>query len=511
MSVNSPNLESLVSPQAVPHDKPRGRMEDGKFVPTFDSFQNFLARVGVGTDNQGTAGRYGFNPVSRNRLLIEWAYRGSWVVGTIVDCVAEDMTREGVSVLCDEAPDDMEEFELSMEQLSVWPNLCDTVKWARLYGGALGLIMIDGQDVSTPLDINSISKGQFKGVFPLDRWAVFPSLLDLVKEQGPDLGNPRMYECRPDIGTGLPYMNIHYSRVIRMEGVRLPYWQRITENYWGQSVIERLWDRLIAFDSSTEGAAQLVYKAHLRTYKVDGLRKIIAMGGPALDGLLAQMSMIRRFQSNEGLTLMDALDDFQVHPYTFTGLDLILLQFGQQLSGASQIPLVRLFGQSPAGLNATGESDLRTYYDGIKRQQKSLLGVAIRKVYEIAWRSYFGVAPPKGWKIKFLPLWLLDDEEQSNVGKNTVSAIMEPFKEGVTARSTTLKELRQQSRITGLFTNITDEMINEAVKEDNETVPSPEDVAKQQQQQGEVSAASQHERDLELAQVKTEGHGNSTE
>ena len=141
-------------------------MEDGKFVPTFDSFQNFLARVGVGTDNQGTAGRYGFNPISRNRLLIEWAYRGSWVVGTIVDCVAEDMTREGVSVLCDEVPDDMEEFELSMEQLAIWPNLCDTVKWARLYGGALGLIMVDGQDVSTPLDINAIGKGQFKGVFP---------------------------------------------------------------------------------------------------------------------------------------------------------------------------------------------------------------------------------------------------------------------------------------------------------------------------------------------------------
>jgi phage-related protein (TIGR01555 family) len=507
MSDNSPNIESLISPQAVPSDKPRVRLEGGKFVPTTDSFQNFLARVGVGTDNMNTASRYGFNPISRNRLQVEWAYRGSWVVGTIVDCVAEDMTREGVQVLCDEAPEDMEEFELGIEQLAVWPNLCDTVKWARLYGGALGWIMIDGQDESTPLDVNTIGKGQFKGIYALDRWAVFPSMQNLIREKGPDLGNPMFYECRPDIGTGLPYMNIHHSRVIRMEGVRLPYWQRITENYWGQSVIERLWDRLIAFDSATEGAAQLVYKAHLRTYKVDGLRKLIAMGGPALDGLLAQMSMIRRFQSSEGLTLMDALDEFEVHQYGFTGLDLVLLQFGQQLSGASQIPLVRLFGQSPTGLNSTGESDLRTYYDGIKRQQRALLGIAIRKVYEIAWRSYYGTPPPKGWKIKFAPLWLMDDEEQSNVGKNTVSAIMEPFKEGVTARSTTLKELRQQSKVSGLFTNITDEMIDEAVKEDNETVPSPEDLADQQQQQGEEAAANQHERDIELTKAKQSGAG----
>ena len=111
-----------------------------------------------------------------------------------------------------------------------------------------------------------------------------------------------------------------------------------------------------------------------------------------------------------------------------------------------------------------------------------------------------------------MPLWLLDDEEQSNVGKNTVSAIMEPYKEGVTARSTTLKELRQQSRITGLFTNITDEMINEAVKEDKETVPSPEDIAQQQQQQGEESATSQHERNMELVETKIgAARGNSTE
>lgn len=480
MSEPTPTADNaaLVQPQAVPSDKPRVRVQDGKFVsaPTADSFQNFLARVGVGTGNQASGGRYGFNPVSRNRLQVEWAYRGSWVVGTIVDCVAEDMTREGVELICDAAPEELAAFEQAIDELRVWTALSDTIKWARLYGGGLGLIMIDGQDVSTPLDPKTVAKGQFRGVFPLDRWAVFPSLQDLVKEFGPDLGNPRFYEMRPDYGTGLPYMNIHHSRVIRLEGVRLPYWQRINENLWGQSVIERLWDRLIAFDSTTEGAAQLVYKAHLRTYKVAGLRKIIAMGGPALDGLLQQMSMIRQFQSNEGLTLMDAEDDFEIHPYTFTGLDEVLLQFGQQLAGASQIPLVRLFGQSPAGLNSTGESDLRTYYDGIKREQNTQIGVGVRKVYEVAWRSYFGKEPPGGWKLQFRPLWQMDDEQRANVAQNTVSAIMAPYTAGITARSTVLKELRQQSKVTGLHTTITDEMISEAVKEDKERPPEPEEL-----------------------------------
>ncbi|MFX8211283.1 phage portal protein, partial [Acinetobacter baumannii] len=79
-----------------------------------------------------------------------------------------------------------------------------------------------------------------------------------------------------------------YSRVIRLEGDDLPYYQRIAENGWGLSVLEPLWDRLIAFDSASVGAGQLVYKAHLRTYSVDGLRNIIAAGGDALKGLMSQ-------------------------------------------------------------------------------------------------------------------------------------------------------------------------------------------------------------------------------
>ncbi|WP_457825249.1 anti-CBASS protein Acb1 family protein, partial [Staphylococcus aureus] len=86
---------------------------------------------------------------------------------------------------------------------------------------------------------------------------------------------------------------------------------RIAENGWGLSVLEPLWDRLIAFDSASVGAGQLVYKAHLRTYSVDGLRNIIAAGGDALKGLMSQIEFTRLSQSNEGMTVIDAADKLQ--------------------------------------------------------------------------------------------------------------------------------------------------------------------------------------------------------
>ncbi|MFX5964816.1 phage portal protein, partial [Acinetobacter baumannii] len=80
---------------------------------------------------------------------------------------------------------------------------------------------------------------------------------------------------------------------------------------------------------------------HLRTYKVKGLRSLIAAGGRMYDALVEQINQIRLWQSNEGLTLMDAEDTYEAHQYSFAGLDNILMQFGQQIAGALGIPLVR--------------------------------------------------------------------------------------------------------------------------------------------------------------------------
>lgn len=436
---------------------------------TKDSFQNFAARVGLGTGNQHDQSVYGFNFLSRDRLKLEAMYRSSWVVGQVVDVVADDMTRKGVKLNGLSDPKESEKIDQEMDRLQVWGRLNKSIKWSRLYGGAIAVMMIDGQNVSTPLNLNTISKDQFKGLLVLDRWMIQPTLQDLVTELGPDYGTPRYYDVITD-SVGLCNQKVHYSRVIRMDGVELPYNQSIAENLWGQSVIERLEDRLTIFDSATLGAGQLVYKAHLRTYKVKGLRSLIAAGGQLYEALVKQINQIRQWQSNEGLTLMDADDTYEAHQYNFSGLDNILLQFGQQISGATGIPLVRLFGQSPAGLNATGESDLANYYDNINQQQEGRLRTPLQILYAVLHMSVLGKPLPDSFSFKFASLWQLDDEKKANVAKGVSEAVIAVEEAGLIKRSTALKELRQSSEVTGVFSHITDEEIKEA---DGEDPPPP--------------------------------------
>src|SRR5208337_640771 len=182
-----------------------------------------------------------------------------------------------------------------------------------LYGGAIAIPLIDGQDVSTPLRVETIGKGRFKGVYVLDRWQVNPSVGDLVAEYGPCMGQPKYYEVVGD-AAALRGRRIHYSRCMRLLGVELPYYQSMMENLWGISVLERLNDRLVAFDSATTGVAQLIYRAYLCVVKIENMREIIAAGGQAEANLYKFVEMMRRFQSLEGITMLDTKDDAIVMP-----------------------------------------------------------------------------------------------------------------------------------------------------------------------------------------------------
>lgn len=428
-----------------------------------DSFQNFAAQVGLGTGNLSDGGTYNFGLQSRNRIMLEAAYRSSWICGLAVDVVAQDMTRAGIDLQAAQLdPDSAGKIHAAFDKLRIWDSLCKAVKWSRLYGGAIAVMLIDGQQPNTPLVVDRVKTDGFKGLLVLDRWQISPSINDLVEEYGPDLGQPKFYRVQQN-APALRGLNVHYSRVIRLEGLELPYQQKVTENGWGQSILERLWDRITAFDSTSDGAAQLVYKAHLRVIKIKGMREIMAGGEAAMRGLTKQVEVMRAFQRNEGITMMDGADEFAAHSYTFAGLDNLLEKFGEQISGATQIPLVRLFGQSPGGMNSTGESDLRTYYDGISQQQDAALRLPLGgRLLPVLAKSVLGQNMPDGIPFNFVPLWQMSAEQKADVTAKTVEALSKAEAMGVLSPQVILKELRQLSLTTGTFTHISDQDINSA-------------------------------------------------
>jgi len=427
---------------------------------TVDGMNNVVARIGtgqagVGGTNALSQGSYFRSGLTQNYMLLERMYEGSWVAGKVVDCVAEDMTREGIIIA---GTDQTDEIASLMTRTKVWNALTEAIKWGRLYGGAIAVIMIEGQDLSTPLRIETVAKDAFKGLAVFDRWR-------LAVEGATNLSS--------GAGAGLPEFytlsatneRVHHTRVLRFIGNELPYNSALRQNGWGASVLERMDDRLISFDSVSMGAANLVFRSYLRTVRIDKLRNVLAMGGKHEENLIKMFKLMQVLQTNEGITLLDKEDEFQTHTYSFGGLSDVITQFGQQLAGASGIPLVRLFGQSPAGLNATGDGDIRNYYDNINSQQEARLRDPMERLLQVLYRSLAGSAPPVEMAFKFAPLWQMSEKEKAEIGKTVTDAIVAADNAGIIDRGTALRELQRASAVTGLGSTITDEQIDEADEE----------------------------------------------
>lgn len=438
------------------------RFSDGVFNP--------LLRMGTQNTFQATTYKPKYQTIQRQEL--EWAYQGSWICGLAVDIVAEDMTREGIDIKADD-PAVIDALNAMLDDCRVWDGICDALKWSRLYGGAIAVMMIDGEDMSQPLGV--VRKDTFRGLTVFDRWQIEAST-QTVQTLGPDFGQPEFYTIlsgASEIDT-VQGLRVHHSRVLRFEGRRLPYNLRRAYQGWGSSILEPIFDRVEMFDLASQGTAQLLSKAYLRYYRVKGLREILT-NDMAREGFLAQMDYMRAFQGIEGMTIGDTEDDFQTLQYTFTGIPEVLLQFGQQISGAIGVPLVRLFGQSPVGFNSTGESDLRIYYDNVRHDQDTDLRPGLKRLLNVMYESATGAKPGRDLLFEFRSLWQMTNEQKAQAAQTLTGSIIAALQADAIPVSVALKELRKLSDTIGLFASITDEDIEAA--EDADTGMMPPDVS----------------------------------
>lgn len=439
-----------------------GRRRDHKGkreTRTTDGFDNFAARLGLGQDNLLAKGRYsGRSSLTRDRVSLESMYRTSWIVGRMVDVVAEDMVRGGIDIRAELPPGKVDEMIRAMRRMGVNSRLSEAIKWGRLYGGALAVILIDGADMTTPLDVSQLGQGDFRGLYVLSRHQVTPST-QRIDELGPMLGYPEHY--RVEASTGVEAMRIHHSRVIRFVGVELPYDEREAEQGWGASVVERAFDRILALDSATYGSANMMLKSHLRVVGVNKLREILAAGGAAETALTKMFAMIARMQSNEGITLLDKEDIFATHNWTFAGVYDALQAFCEQIAGATGIPLVRLLGQSPKGF-ASGDADMATYYDTIATQQDDDLRPAIEKLLPVLSRHLWGKPWPDHAYFEFRSLWQPSETDKATIATADAQGVAGLYAAGLLSESQALAELRDAGRVTGRYSGITDEDIAKA-------------------------------------------------
>lgn len=433
-----------------------------------DGFSNPLARLGAGTPNLLDSTQYVMSRMTNDFGTLNAMYRDSWIVRRIVDIIPADMLKNWITITSGLAPDLIKKIDVELRRTQLIKKIQEGLCWGRLYGGAIGIMLIKGQgspeQLAMPLKLEEMVPGDFKGLLILDRWnGVSPSseLVDDISD--PEYGLPDAYIVTDPVDGTMT--RVHHTRCIRFTGNALPFWEKQAELYWGASVIESVFDELKKRDNVSWNIAQLTFMANLRVLKMNDIGQTLAATDPQSQAELYRTLTAQNWlMSNMGIQIMDAADGLETHQYTFGGLADCYQQFIMDISGAAEIPVTKLFGRSPSGLNATGESDLQNYYDMIGEKQESILRPILNKLLPPFMVSMFG-AVPDDLDFDFNPVSEPSDKERMELAKTGTDNVVAALNAGMISKRTGLQELKQQSERTGVWTNITDEDIEKAPDE----------------------------------------------
>lgn len=422
-----------------------------------DAFSNPLFRLGYGSQSPLEATEYPAIRLTGNYALMNSLYRDNWVVQNVVGIIPDDMTKKWFMAAGALSPEQRAALDAVQRRTGLRESVNEGLRWGRLYGGAAGILWIRGQEalLERPLDLESILPGAFEGLYILDRWCgIAPEAGEVFLQGRPE---PEYYTVRfPD---GRTAARVHHSRVVRFTGRELPYLERMAEQGWGASEVESLYREVVQYDNTTANMAALTFRANIDTMEVQNLDQLFSLtSGEAQRCFWNVMQAQSVLRSNFGYQLVNRGDQVKNTQYTFTGLSDVHESMCLSLSGASRIPMTKLFGRAPAGMNATGESDLQNYYDYVDTLRESVLAPILRRLLPVLCMSALGTVP-EDIDLTFPPLWTPTAREVAEIARDKAETVAAVFQAGLLQADTAARELKKLSGETGLFDSITDQEI----------------------------------------------------
>lgn len=363
----------------------------------------------LGTAKQKGAGAtWAMSTLTADQIVA--AYETDWIARKMVDIRAFDMARAGRNWQA--TKDQITAVEAEERRLNLRWQRFDAMRQGRLFGGAAIVLGLDprlGQP-NTELDLTAVGKGDLLYTRVLNRYELNAG--EVIRDPGsPYFGQPQTYSVT--WGNGQP-LEIHPSRVVRFIGDAKPSLGAAPDP-WGNSVLVALEEAIKNAGLSASGIASLILEAKVDVFKIKNFTQNVG-GAEYRKKMVDRFTLMNTAKSLVNSVLADADEEWEQKQISFAQLPELLREYMGLAAAAGDYPLTRFLGQSPGGLNATGESDTRNYYDRVSAEQELKLRPQDEKIDEVVLRSALGTRPAEVF-FTYAPLWQLGEKERAEVRK----------------------------------------------------------------------------------------------
>lgn len=315
-----------------------------------------------------------------------------------------------------------EDIEDDWELLGVKEALTQALLFERGYGGAAVLLGVrDGvTDLSRPLKIERVQSLDFLTVF--EPRECIPSYY-YADPRKAKYGKPSHYRIAPysngTSGKGETHteeIHVHESRLLIFPGIKVTRDLLSQLDGWGDSILSMLWRVLRDFNIAWGSTGVIVSDFAQGVHKVAGLNELLAEDNAEVTTFKKMIQAMELSRSVLNTIVIDAEDEYGRETTAVTGLGDLLQAFMARVSSAAGgIPITKLFGTSPGGLNATGESDINQWDDRVKSYQDDKIVPHLRRICEIL--LHVRKVSVEKWSIDPRPLRQQTDKEKAETRK----------------------------------------------------------------------------------------------
>lgn len=386
-----------------------------------DGYVNLLNKYGTAQDNSTAYSYSPEGPVSDADLTV--MYQDGGLFSKIIDAPADEAVKKGFDTgVTDEGA--KEYIEDTLAWLEWDESIATALKWSRLYGGSIAVMMIDdGKGLDEPLDLGAVRTIEELRVY--DRSIAIPDYNSIYRTE-PQAGRgqnryrhrflePEFYDVSSIYGS----FRVHESRCLVFRNGKVPERSTMTQyRHWGIPEYIRIRKELREAITAPSYSVKMLEKCVQAIYGMKNLAELLSTdeGEDIVLKRLQVIDMARNFLNSIAIDSEGETYDFK--SMSLAGVKDIVETTFAAISAVSNIPQTILFGRAPAGENATGEGDMENWYSYVERNQKVQVVPNLKYMLDIIVKAgmaqgYISEDPKP--KLTMNPLWSLSEAEQANV------------------------------------------------------------------------------------------------
>ncbi|QCE32869.1 DUF1073 domain-containing protein [Acetobacteraceae bacterium] len=343
--------------------------------------------------------------------------------------IAREALREWISIQTTNsdaggnAQSRVKEMEQELLRLNVRSLLQKMAEQSLLYGVAHLWIAIegdllnsDGQSIPLAHTANGLAKDSLKELRLIEPIWMTPNSYRADNPLCPDYYRPEHWWVQGIL--------VHHSRLLQMVPYEVSDLLKPAFNFGGLSLTQQLKPYAHNYLRIRNSVANIVANFSKLVLQTDMSANMSAndedMFGGMIDasGLTGRAKLLQALSEGQDTIIADKEnEDIKIISTPLGGLDALQAQSQEAQAAIPGIPLVKLFGVTPKGLNASSEGEIRVFYDEIKSFQQANLRPILEKIFRLCQLNLWGEIDPS-LSFEFLPLWQLDPQEKTALEKS---------------------------------------------------------------------------------------------